>query len=360
MLLVVLWIEGLENLRSGRAQYWYLLPVLMFFWANLHGGFVIGFVIFLTYALGLFWERRHPPETEPLPPLNWRAWIGVGGLSFIASFFNPAGAGIWTTSVGFLGNRYLLDITVEYFSVNFHNPNVWPFAALLLVSVFLVWRNGVRLRPVHFLLLASWMMMGLYSVRNIPLYALIAAPILAELVARNIRAHPAGSGRGWDAFWARESHLQSVETRLHGNLWPVAAVLLTAGMLAAGFQFDIARSGYRFSTSAFPVGAVDWAEANPPSGNMFNEFTWGGYLLYRLWPEHLVFIDGQTDFYGEKLTREYMQVYEGDAGWQDVLARYHVRWAIIPSESPLAKRLQNELGWKVVYRDSVAVILVAA
>jgi len=30
--------------------------------------------------------------------------------------------------------------------------------------------------------------------------------------------------------------------------------------------------------------------------------------LYRLWPEKQVFIDGQTDFYGEALSREYAQV----------------------------------------------------
>ena len=59
-----------------------------------------------------------------------------------------------------------------------------------------------------------------------------------------------------------------------------------------------------------------YLEDNQPEGNMFNYFTWGGYLLFELWPEKPVFIDGQTDFYGETFTRQYEQVITLDDGWQ--------------------------------------------
>ena len=52
---------------------------------------------------------------------------------------------------------------------------------------------------------------------------------------------------------------------------------------------------------------------------MFNNFIWGGYLLHA-WPEQRVFIDGGTDHYGEKLFNEYIQVWNLDPGWRDVLA----------------------------------------
>ena len=90
---------------------------------------------------------------------------------------------------------------------------------------------------------------------------------------------------------------------------------------------------------------------------MFNQFAWGGYLLYRMWPEKTVFIDGQTDFYGESLTREYSQVISLENGWQDTLKKYNVSWAIIPPDQPLTRALSEEMKWLVVYQDNTAVIL---
>jgi hypothetical protein len=105
------------------------------------------------------------------------------------------------------------------------------------------------------------------------------------------------------------------------------------------------------------VDAANWLESNPQQGRMFNFFTWGGYLLYRLWPEQQVFIDGQTDFYGEALSREYVQVESLQPGWEDILAKYNVDWVITQSGQPLEDGLL-ENGWDVAYQDETTVILV--
>jgi hypothetical protein len=105
------------------------------------------------------------------------------------------------------------------------------------------------------------------------------------------------------------------------------------------------------------VGAVDWLGANPPPGEVFNYFPWGGYLLYRLWPDQRVFIDGQTDFYGEHLTRQYEQVITLGDGWRQVLEQYQVRWVLMPPTSELVQNLSADPGWKLVYQDTTAAVL---
>jgi hypothetical protein len=292
--------------------------------------------------------------------LGGRIWWSVGGLSLIASFVNPAGAGVWTTGLGYIGNRYLVDHTAEYLSPNFHDPSLWPFLVFILLMVFLLGMNWLRLRPTHLILLTGWTAMGLYSTRNIPLFALIAAPIMAEGFAAAFRTRPAGNGQILEAYRNRENRLQSVDGMLRGHLWPIAVVALFVGLLAGGVSLDSTHHGNRFDPQVFPVAAANWLEANPPPGKMFNYFSWGGYLLYRLWPEQKVFIDGQTDFYGEDLTRQYEQVYYCEEGWQDVLARHQVQWAILPADALLAVRLRNDLGWRVIYQDETAVILAEA
>ena len=135
---------------------------------------------------------------------------------------------------------------------------------------------------------------------------------------------------------------------------PILAFTLLASTFISQKGLNTANT---FDPNKFPVRAVDWLEANPQEGEMFNNFIWGGYILYRMFPQELVFIDGQTDFYGEVLTREYTQVTSLDEGWQDILKKYDVSWVIIQSDKPLIPALQSELNWEVVYQDDTAAIL---
>ena len=91
---------------------------------------------------------------------------------------------------------------------------------------------------------------------------------------------------------------------------------------------------------------------------MFNHFIWGGYILYRRWPAELVFIDGQTDFYGETLFRQYFEVINLSPGWENILDTYDVSWMIIPNHDTLSEYLKSERDgvWDVIYEDETAVI----
>ena len=141
-----------------------------------------------------------------------------------------------------------------------------------------------------------------------------------------------------------------------GFVWPVAGTL--AAIILFSYHYTHTQSAFnKFDERVFPVAAVNWLTSHPQSGNMFNEFNWGGYLLYRLWPEQLVFMDSQTDFYGEALTREYEQLVSTSKGWKDVFEKYNIEWIIIPSNSTLAQTLESEYHWQVLYQDNTAVIL---
>ena len=71
-----------------------------------------------------------------------------------------------------------------------------------------------------------------------------------------------------------------------------------------------------------------------------------------------VFIDGQTDFYGEALTIEYASVAYLQGNWQEVLSKYDIAWAIIQSkDDKLVEAFQDALHWKIIYQDDTAAIL---
>jgi hypothetical protein len=86
----------------------------------------------------------------------------------------------------------------------------------------------------------------------------------------------------------------------------------------------------------FPVEAVARARASGLTGRIFNELAWGGYILYA-WPEQKVFIDAQTDFYGEELAREYLALRNADSAWRQLLTRRKITMIFLPTEAPLAQ-----------------------
>jgi len=145
---------------------------------------------------------------------------------------------------------------------------------------------------------------------------------------------------------------------LRGYVWVVAAVLFFGFVLWRGIPMDQKGTGNVYLPDKMPVQAADWLKQNPQTGNMFNQFAWGGYILYRLWPAEKVFIDGQTDFYGEALLREYFEVTNVGVGWEAILDKYAVSWMLIPRNDEFAEYLYfvDDDVWDVIYEDDTAVI----
>jgi hypothetical protein len=337
---LAIWSLLLERVRRGKYAPFWAFGLLMLVWVNTHGAFIAGFVTWGAYLGG---ELLEAWKSRQWRGSRLKSWGIIGLISFAVTLLNPAGIHLWGTSIGFVSNHYLVSHTQEYLSPDFHNPATWPF---LLLIAFSIWMLGDKKQPLpvtHVLLLIGWMILGLYSARNIPLFAIIAAPILAETAADNLI----------NSRWKKiEDNLLKTDQSLKGATWIIIGILGAIFLMSTPAM----RTYDRFDATVFPVEVLNWLEKHPQRGNVFNYFPWGGYLLYRQWPETLVFIDGQTDFYGESLTREYEQVISATGSWKAIINKYQIEWAIIPSTSDLASALSND-GWEILYQDKTAAIL---
>lgn len=343
---VALWVYGLERFyKKGEKNFW-LFPILMLIWVNTHGAFIAGFVIWGTYLADWLLEFLQGRSTKQMG----LQLIALGMLSFAVTFINPSGWHLWETSVGYVGNEFMTSHTVEYLSPDFHERDMWPFLFMLAFALLaLAQERKVQVREA--LLLAGWAMMSLYSVRNMPLFAVATAPVYAALL------------QAWVEklfIWLKQdAAARESGVALRGYVWVVASVILFGVALWRGIPLDEKGTGNVFLPDKMPVQAVDWLEQNPQEGNMFNQFVWGGYILYRMWPQEVVFIDGQTDFYGEVLFREYLEVISLNDNWQDILDKYDVAWLLIPTQDRMGQYLiaNDEDEWTVLYQDDTAVIL---
>ncbi len=343
----------LEARRDRQMKRLLLLPPLMMIWANLHGGFLVGFILLFMFGIdaGLMWWRDRGARSA-----HYAGWIaGVTGLCLVASLLTPASWDLWPHATGYLREKWLVDFTQEYMSPNFHNHLLKFFLAALVLgtAVLAMLRSRIDL-----LGLATWILFSafaLHSGRNIPLFAVVALPWLAVWTV-NLADQDARPGSARTRFMVWTRRLAGTESVIPG--WPAVAFGVLVLTIVA-LQPD-RRDVYRFSSEVFPVAAVEAlleSEFELP-GPVYNEFGWGGYLLYRAWPSIPVFIDGQTDFYGEELTREYVHIRGLMPDWEALLAKYSVRWAIIPPEVALSQALAMNSDWHSVYSDSTAVVWV--
>ncbi len=335
------WLERLRSEHKHKTRLW-LFPLLMLVWANTHGGFVFGFLAWAAYVAGWLWGQWRGTA---------RATVGadlliVGATSLVASAITPA---LWHNWDAVLNNRsaFILSHTIETLPPNLAQPGVWPFVGFLVLALLLLLLRWRQVDASHCILLAGFSALALIMARNIPLFVIASAPIMAEWTRQTFDR--------LELWLDIEAKIGGLDRVLRGNVLPVIVVLVAAGLFA--FQnFDSKTTFYDFSSRVFPVQAADWLESHPVQGHMFNDFNWGGYLLYRLWPAQRVFIDSQSDFYGEALVRQYESIAAGDPNWESELRHYTVNWIIVPSRSALAARVRGNPAWAVVYEDNLAVI----
>ena len=322
--------------------------VLFVIWANLHGGFVYGWILIGIYLAGSLAELAWSDDRA-----LWRKRVRYYALMFAASVLvtvlNPYGLQLHRHLFEFFQKPFLRDNTAEFVSPDFHEFGGKVFLLVLLLSVFALTLRRRRPDFPQLLLVYAGIAFALISVRNIPLFGLTALPIVAVHVNELWQQLPDPRGvRGRFALTARQT------TTLPWVI-PVAALLALLG--ASGGQIGSAQViRNEFDARIFPVATVAKARQAQLDGRLFSEFAWGGYLVYA-WPEQKIFIDGGTDFFGEDLFREYGTIKQMEPGWRDRLTSRDISLMLLRRESALAHEMARDGRWNLWYCDSLAVML---
>jgi hypothetical protein len=92
------------------------------------------------------------------------------------------------------------------------------------------------------------------------------------------------------------------------------------------------------------------------TGRLLTPDQWGDYIIYSFYPRQKVYVDGRSDFYGEKLGREYLHLLQGAYDWRGIVDRNGFDVALLPVDWPLASLLKWDPSWEVV-QDDTRVIL---
>ena len=360
-LLALAWfwiLDGLErasergSVQSERRRWVWLLPCLMVLWVNVHGGFVLGFVLLGVFWLAAVWEWWTTAEgaiegslrrIAALRRARLLTWVGLASAA--ASLVNPYGWKLHAHVYSYLTNRFLMDHIEEFQSPNFHGISQKCFAVLLLISMAALAARGREVRASGILIVLFAVYSGLYAARNIPVASVLLVMVIAPLLP------PAIFGTG---FFRR---MAGIEMGLRWHLWPILAVLVTFLISVNGGRIGSDQvADARFDPKRMPVLAVDYLEKQKIPGPILSTDSWGGYLIYRLYPEAQVVVDDRHDLYGEEFLRSYLKMIRVERGWQEFLDGHENSCVVLPRDSALANVLIASGQWDAVYADDVAAV----
>jgi hypothetical protein len=342
---VMLLMELLERAPSK--------PLLRFaalfgIWANIHGGFVYGWILIGLYLVGSVGEVLLGGERSA-----WTARARYYATALVvavgATALNPRGLALHRHLFDHLNQQYLFDHTAEFTSPNFHEGGAKLFLWALLICIAALSLKRTRPTLPRLLVICAGTAFALTASRNISLFGLTVLPLLALHM---------------DQAWRRLPDPRGIRARFEATTGRSATVIwsLPAAALMLALAVGHGRAGSaqlvddRFDPTVFPIAAVRQARGAHLEGRLFTEFEWGGYVDYA-WPEQKIFIDGGTDFFGEDLLRQYATIKGLDPGWRDLVRKWNISLMVLRRRSSLAHELLRDGRWHLWYCDSLGVVL---
>lgn len=318
--------------KTGRLRELLWLPVIFALWANLHIEFVDGlFVLGLAWAETLAARFGLGDKTRAQP--NWMGLALAGSL--LATLANPYGWRIYQAAYELATQAGALDKVIELQAIPFRNAA--DFLVLLLAmgsAAALAWRRRFLLFEMALLGFAT--ALAFRSQRDVWLMAVAGAAILASTIAGNetaaIRLPKLGTG---------------------------LAVLMAVLAVAMGFSRMQVNNARLESDLAkrLPVQTVEVVKSRGYAGPLFNDFNWGGYLIWSL--RMPVSIDGRQNLYGDQRLDRSIATWSAQPDWESDAQLTKAGLVIAPVKAPLTQALRMDPHFHLAYEDELAAVFVA-
>jgi len=321
---------------------------MFWLWGNLHGGFVIGLLMLLWMMVSKGIEERRWDVK------NLTVWF----LSLGATFINPYLWRTWWEVWMTFSDTGLHGRIAEWMPFYYQTQPTFWFLVILWVML-VVWEKKKEWWKIS--TLAITLVAGLFSIRNLAFFTLLAILELPKLM---------------ENFW---NQIAKNEIKKRAKYFYILMVGIAVGAFLLVTSILAVKIGNK--ELSYPAGAVRFLKGRETFGNIFSTYNWGGYLIWK-YPEKKVFIDGRMPSWRmnskgvetASAMEEYLQISE-TGNYREIFTKYNIKIALLPSSSnqlwgdrmlenlmktekiPLRERLEGD-GWKKIYEDESCVVYI--
>jgi hypothetical protein len=327
LFVAIFWLL-VEDARAPSRLVFLTLPLLIL-WANIHGSAVLGVSLVVLWAIALALRKRRRAAGRTLA-------LGLAApLCLLAS---PYALELPHYYRSVLGNDTLARLVVEWRAPTFTGQ--WPFFLLALIAVGFAARYVERLLLFEQLALLATLLAGLYAIRNIVWFALVAVMVLPRALDEVLP-------RGRSPLRPRLNRALS----LGAVVAIVALVAVVASRPAEWYAGDYSRVA---ADAAATVAAQD------PSLRVFSNEQYSDWLLWEV-PglTGRVAFDSRFELLrSEQLETVYRFRNESSPGWLRASRGYHLLVLDPGGEAGAVDAILRQPGTRMLYSDGrIAVLL---
>jgi hypothetical protein len=324
----------------------FILAPLMILWANLHGSFTLGLA--LLYIFGAFCIY------QGIVQHNYTKCARLLIITVVVSacaLITPYGIAPVFMTTKLLDMKFTHGYLVEWRPPEFQGRY---FRLIYLVGIFSgIAGLGIRLRGPRLVTFAVITVMAFSYIRGLMMFFLLVPIILARPTAAcawYLKPQLLGLN-ALDGNKSSDPVLALLQKRSSAIL---ASCIGLAMLVTAGTWW---RSDIVSSKVITPKAAVDFVQQRNISGNVFNWYGFGGYLIFSGIP---TFIDGRAELFGDAFVRKYVatETLSDINSAFEMLDEYKVNWVIFPPMEPLAKALARSERWEEVFSDEYSTVFV--
>jgi hypothetical protein len=344
-----LWVLDKYALEKSTRVIWWLIPVTIL-WVNMHAGFPVGLVLMLLTIVGVALDA-YIMERLSIAQIwqRTRGLLLVWLFSMAAVSINPNGVRLYSYPLETLRSRPMMQYIQEWRPPDFQDPMFLGLIVLIVVTFGVLAVSNKRALPSELLILSATAAGTLRSGRNVPFFALVATPILARHLWTRLAPYTTAGGSILQD--------QSVLGRQQGNVVISVLLLIALPIVGAGVRLrNSSRIQPLVEARDFPYSAVEFMTSSNIPQPIYNEYHWGGYLIWKLYPRYRVFIDGRADVYGDQLIEEFFRIHDGAKDWRSLIDHYGIQSVVVSPDSAIASLLREDKSWRNVFEDQQTAI----
>lgn len=324
----------------------FFLPAVMLIWSLMHGGFLLGEVVLAVYFIVTLFRGIKEQAIDR----SYLFKLSVLALSMAAPFLFSSVARQTALMMvheasGPLAVLYKNSVaeTISPFTNPETNIDLFAYLAFIILLLIVV----IKHLPLEHTLLAAFLLaLSCSSIRFFAFFLIIASPMAAF-------------------HWSARPSFDLTNKVFRNSIY-ATILFCTIFMGQAGARRSFFLDG--LVSKYYPGDAVTFLKTAKPEGNMFNSYTWGGYLINELYPDRKVFIDPRA--LSLPLYAQYHNIFavmakKTEHAWRDVFEEYHISVVLIPPYSVidgkftlLIKKLVDDPEWSLVFAGEQSAALI--
>lgn len=331
-----LYILEYSRKNNSKGKELFFLPLIMILWQNLHGGCIIGFCLIAIYIIGEFLDKK---------PVKKYMFAFLFCLSVL--FINPWGYNyIRLLALDSLTPRPLISewMGLFYKSISFMYIKFKLFALVLIMSELMVTIKQLRAKEfvfdkVKFLVLVFTLIISIKHIKMLP-FATIAMSCFI-----------------YDNFY---TVLNSATKDVFNKIAIVKDVLIYTIILIFSFATIKARGfGPYLDWFRYPSKAVEFIRINDLKGKLLEDFTFGSFVSYKLYPHNTIYMDGRyVGVYDDSVLYLLGYFHVGKTGWDYILKAFPPDIILLEKMQPVCYILKKTKEWKAVYEDNHFILFI--